>query len=635
MKLRKTVAIAVTLTVLVAGSVLASHSADNWDVFNRNGAKTNEYVEEVGDCLIVRRHSDGRVLRTLTPTGVLPSGCAPSPATTTTTTSTTTSTTTTSTTTTSTTTTSSTTTSTTTPPTTTPPTTVPSGGYDFPLIPVGAPLPSAAFCASVVTPTAEPFPVNSGYNVTPGSGTPNGRYPRVLGDFTGTTDEIIQWAACKWGVELDFVKTQVWGESNWRQNVLGDFTSDAGACIPGFPIGTYPPQYNGDANHVNQCPESVGLMQDRWLYHMEAFEDDNAVQSSAYNIDYGYAVWRSCFEGEMTWLNTVEGRGDYVAGDAVGCSGVWFSGRWYTSAAVGYIGYLANILATRPWPNAGPPPTTTTTTVAPPTTTTAPPTTTIVPAGGSFVEDFTGDVGLSRFDYGIWNREGSGGSVQGDHNLACGDATTSRVVTNDVNSVFYLCRDHLMTTVGDWSGYSVAWFTPNETFDNQTTVSWDVNVTDLKARQWWEVSIVPASFNSGFSGCPQCSVIDWLSPDPAHLPAYPNGSVVVGNGPFGKDVHITYQGQNQYGGWQKTCGASWDMFEASGACGSKAIRLPFSIVDNADGTITVDYGGGWVETFPGSFPSQFNVVFKDHNYTPDKDGTPLGHTWHFDNIAVG
>jgi hypothetical protein len=39
----------------------------------------------------------------------------------------------------------------------------------------------------------------------------------------------------------------------------------------------------------------------------------------------------------MTWLNTVERGREYVGGDQWGCTGVWFSGRWYTPAAITYI----------------------------------------------------------------------------------------------------------------------------------------------------------------------------------------------------------------------------------------------------------------------------------------------------------
>ena len=31
---------------------------------------------------------------------------------------------------------------------------------------------------------------------------------RISGNFTGTTDEILRWGACKWGFEEDFVRAQ-------------------------------------------------------------------------------------------------------------------------------------------------------------------------------------------------------------------------------------------------------------------------------------------------------------------------------------------------------------------------------------------------------------------------------------------
>ena len=131
--------------------------------------------------------------------------------------------------------------------------------------------------------------------------------PRVTGNFTGTTDEIIQWAACKWGMDVDWARAQAAIESWWFQTTIGD---------------------NG---------ESFGILQVRLPYHQTAFEDDNAIRSTAYNADYALSFWRRCFEGEFTWLNTVERGRQYTAGDGLGCMGVWFSGRWYTAAAAGYM----------------------------------------------------------------------------------------------------------------------------------------------------------------------------------------------------------------------------------------------------------------------------------------------------------
>ena len=90
----------------------------------------------------------------------------------------------------------------------------------FGLVGVGEPLPDDATCASRVRPMTENRPDNAGPNSVVGS-SPNGRYPRVTGAFAGTTDEIIQWVACKWGVDEDHVRAQVIAESNWNQGAIG------------------------------------------------------------------------------------------------------------------------------------------------------------------------------------------------------------------------------------------------------------------------------------------------------------------------------------------------------------------------------------------------------------------------------
>lgn len=199
----------------------------------------------------------------------------------------------------------------------------PPPGSTFEALPVGAALPSGAACASRIRPTAEVRPGNAVYNATRGT-SPHDLTPRVDGDFVGTTDELLQWVACKWGIDEDIVRAQVVLESWWDQTTGGDRTADRSACHPDLRTAS------GD------CPESIGLMQVRYPYHQEAFEDANAIRSSTYNLDYAYAVWRSCYEGELTWLNNLERGSEYAPGDLWGCTGVWFSGRWRTPAALEY-----------------------------------------------------------------------------------------------------------------------------------------------------------------------------------------------------------------------------------------------------------------------------------------------------------
>jgi hypothetical protein len=126
---------------------------------------------------------------------------------------------------------------------------------------------------------------------------PYARY--VDGRFKGTTDEIIQWAAHKWGINTNIMRAVATVESWWEMSTLGD---------------------NGD---------SFGLFQVRRPYHcwgkcklMRYF--------TAFNADYYGAIIRSYFDGKQTWLRRETDNGKpYKAGDLWGSMGAWYSGRWW------------------------------------------------------------------------------------------------------------------------------------------------------------------------------------------------------------------------------------------------------------------------------------------------------------------
>ena len=139
----------------------------------------------------------------------------------------------------------------------------------------------------------------------------------MTGSYVGTTDQILQWAACKWGFDEDAIRAQAATESWWHQDAMGDWTTDANACAPGHPLGA--------DGRAGQCPESMGIMQVRTQYHRDWIDD--AIASTAYNVDITYAIMRSCYEGYETWLNTVERGRTYAAGDMWGCFGRWLAGR--------------------------------------------------------------------------------------------------------------------------------------------------------------------------------------------------------------------------------------------------------------------------------------------------------------------
>jgi hypothetical protein len=214
----------------------------------------------------------------------------------------------------------------------------------FSTLPPGSALPSDQTCASEVQPAAETRPSNATYNSTLGTQKnltgPYSTFARVDGNFTGTTDEIIQWVACKWGIDENVVRAQAAVESYWTMSNLGDWTTDSTQCAPNHPIGS-------DSANPTECPESVGIIQVRYPYWPNGF--NQVENSTAYNLDYAYAQWRACYEGQESWLNSQTHTGTYAAGDLWGCIGVWESGRWYTSDADNYISKVQADLNSKVW----------------------------------------------------------------------------------------------------------------------------------------------------------------------------------------------------------------------------------------------------------------------------------------------
>jgi hypothetical protein len=193
-----------------------------------------------------------------------------------------------------------------------------------------------------------------------------------------------------------------------------------------------------------------------------------------------------------------------------------------------------------------------------------------------------------------------------------------------------VCRDHLMTTMGNVDSYSVVWFSPDRTFESISRVCWDVNRSRdlLGHRQWWEVAITPVSD-------PDVTAISWLA-GTANLPTYSDDTVVAHFGPGNPPTQFLSVGRNEY----RTSNGHADP-EANNSVAIRTSNCVFQL--DAD-TIRFQWWGSTGETSwadaPGRLPSPAKVVFKDHNYTPDKDcehmpgGKCQSYTWHWDNIFV-
>lgn len=164
---------------------------------------------------------------------------------------------------------------------------------------------------------------------------------QITGDFTGTTDEILQWVACKWGVPVDIVRAEAVVESYWHQGQLGDWTTTRSYCPPGTWTGT-------------GCYQSYGILQLKWYYFQSTWPMSR--DDTAFNAEYIYGVIRTCYEGWSTYLDSstpLPGYPAYHAGDLWGCIGRWYSGGWYNQGAVQYIAMVKQALANKAWLQAG------------------------------------------------------------------------------------------------------------------------------------------------------------------------------------------------------------------------------------------------------------------------------------------
>jgi hypothetical protein len=192
---------------------------------------------------------------------------------------------------------------------------------------------------------------------------------RVDGHFTGTTDEIIQWAACKWGLSDNLLRAIADQESTWYESQV----TSTGRCVVEYGCGDmvtaptketrlfcqtisgYGHDYQADYGR-GRCPKTFGLM---GVMSWEAPSwgrmpgNQNGTfpfnrDSTAFAADYVGAHLRGCLEGWEWWLDTT-GTKTYTKDQLWGCVGAWYAGAWHTKGANSYIRSVHRSLAERTW----------------------------------------------------------------------------------------------------------------------------------------------------------------------------------------------------------------------------------------------------------------------------------------------
>jgi hypothetical protein len=193
--------------------------------------------------------------------------------------------------------------------------------------------------------------------------------PRVTGAHVGTTDENIQWAACKWGISDNLLRAIAVHESTWTQYD----TYPSGRCVVTMGCGDMITQPSAASREYcsfisqagydyerdygrGRCPETfsiVGVMswQDpAWgaMPHNQNGTFPFNRDSTAFALDYLASFLRGCYEGWIPWLAD-SGDKSYTAGYLWGCVGVWYAGAWESAAAKTYTASIRTGLRNRTW----------------------------------------------------------------------------------------------------------------------------------------------------------------------------------------------------------------------------------------------------------------------------------------------
>ncbi len=279
-------------------------------------------------------------------------------------------------------------------------------------------------------------------------------------------------------------------------------------------------------------------------------------------------------------------------------------------------------------------------------------------AGWAFVETFDGDPAspsqdlLPRsFDYVVTHRTHPADHLKtfptypADHDMNCTgpDPALSPlpqhmvVTSHETNgshpdASFFICKDHMMSSMGDVEGYSVSSFWPKQAFDFATggVLEFDVNLNENHPRSWWEVVIMPRE-QLRVGAAHEWLPIDETYPEDRIVFDFSNNkrSIQVGTGAIDPDGIIVDATE-----WSEWAGQHPD----DPANIDRRIRRTNRItVSNQKITWSIEKADGTFDEYsvdvPGGLPfTRGLVLFKTHAYTPNKDGNRDNYTFHWDNI---
>jgi hypothetical protein len=207
----------------------------------------------------------------------------------------------------------------------------------------------------------------------------------VDGQYMGTTEMIIRWAACKWGMDEDMIRAQATAEhGTWIQwNAGGDKRHLLKQCQAGNNRAHNSTRLWGYLIY-NACYQSWSIWQTKVVYsspNIGAWTTWPAInQSTAFAVDYRYGTQRSCMNGDQSGYFAAKGTGSVYLIDVANarnapysqsphkfwnpvtgayatnldyvefaCLGSHYSGNWMDSGAQSYLGSLLTHWKKKDW----------------------------------------------------------------------------------------------------------------------------------------------------------------------------------------------------------------------------------------------------------------------------------------------
>ncbi|MEM6702060.1 MAG: hypothetical protein AAF690_05110 [Acidobacteriota bacterium] len=209
----------------------------------------------------------------------------------------------------------------------------------------------------------------------------------------------------------------------------------------------------------------------------------------------------------------------------------------------------------------------------------------------------------------------------------------------NIDKSFFVCKNHMMTALGEVDPYSLSSFWPRQEFDFSSggTLEFDVNINlGHDNRSWWEVLITPRDQLKAAAG-PVDAAIDEKYPVDRIVFDFERliRRIKVGNRALAPDGWITNERQFLQYDW-----AYWNALHPDDpALEDRRVRRTMRIrlqknrinwgIEMANGSFDE-----WSVDVPGGLPFTRGVVqFKTHAYTPlSTAGNTDTYTFHWDNI---